>query len=159
MKILIAFYSRTGTTKKVAEALAQMLGAEVEEIKDTVDRTGAKGYLLSGKEATLKQLTTLEATLHNPADFDLVIVGTPIWGWNLSSPVRTYLEEHKHDFKKIAFFCTMGGSGVERATKETEKTTGLEISTSLGLTTLEVVKNKFMEKLEKYANEIRNNNQ
>ena len=115
MKILIAYYSRTGTTKKVAEVLGIKLNADIEEIKDTVDRVGAKGYLLSGRDATLRRMTTIEPMQKNPADYDLVIIGTPIWSWNLSVPVRTYLEQHKTEFKNIALFCGMGGSGDKRA--------------------------------------------
>jgi flavodoxin len=154
MKILIAYYSRTGTTKKVAEILAQRLGADIEEIKDGVDRKGAKGYLLCGKEATFKQLTTLEVCQNHPANYDLVILGSPIWSWNISSPIRTYLEQYNSEFTKIAFFCTMGGSGLERATKEVEKITNQKVIASLGLTTLEVVKNEFAQKAETFANEI-----
>jgi len=155
MKILIVYYSRTGTTKKVADALAEKLGAEVEEIKDTVDRAGAKGYLLSGRDAALKRRAALKPFGKNPADFDLVIIGTPIWAWTVSTPVRTFLDEHKDEFKKVAFFCTMGGSGLEGAAKEVAKITGLEVSTMLGLTTVEVVKNQFTEKLETFITEIR----
>jgi flavodoxin len=155
MKILIAYYSRTGTTKKVAEALAEKLGAEIEEIRDTVDRAGVKGYLLAGRDAMQKRLTVLEPLKFNPANFDLVIVGTPIWGWNLSSPVRTYLAEQKNNFPRVAFFCTMGGSGDDKAALEMEKIIGQKNSAQLALKTVEVVKNEFAEKLEKFVSEIK----
>ena len=51
MKVLVAFYSRTGSTKLVAEAIAQALNADVEEIKDKKDRNGIFGFLKSGYEA------------------------------------------------------------------------------------------------------------
>jgi len=155
MKTLIVYYSRTDTTRKVAEALAQKLGAEVEELKDTVDRSGAIGYLKSGRDASLKKLTKLEAVKHNPLEFYLVIIGTPIWSWNLSVPIRTYLEEQKSNFKKVAFFCTMGGSGDERAKNDLEKIIGHEVSAELSLTTKEVVKNEFEEKLTAFADRLR----
>src|SRR3990172_13104609 len=103
-KILVAYYSRTGTTRKVAELIAQKLGAELEEIKDTVDRSGIKGYLLSGRDATLKRLTELYPIAKNPADYDLVLVGTPIWSWNVSAPIRTYVTQQKNNLKSIAYF-------------------------------------------------------
>lgn len=153
-KILIVFYSRSGTTKKVAEMLAQKLGAEIEEIKDTVDRTGAKGYLISGRDATLKKLTTLQPSQHNPADYDLVIIGTPIWGWNLSVPVRTYLEEHKNDFKAAALFCAMGGSGDKRAGEEFEKIVGKKPLALIGIITKEIVTDNFENKVDQFVAEL-----
>jgi menaquinone-dependent protoporphyrinogen IX oxidase len=91
MKILVAYYSRTGTTKKVGDAIAEKFNADVEDIKDTVDRSGAKGYLVSGRDAMKRKLTKLEPIKFNPKEYDLVIIGTPIWAWNMSVPIRTYL--------------------------------------------------------------------
>jgi flavodoxin len=154
MKILIAYYSRTGTTKKIAETLAEKLGADVEEIRDTVDRRGIRGYLTSGRDAMKKNLTKLEVLKFSPKEYDLVIVGTPIWGWNMSVPIRTYLTENKDQFPKVAFFCTMGGSGDEKAFLEMEKITDRKPLATLGLKTVEVVKSNFYEKLEKFVGEL-----
>lgn len=151
MKTLVAYYSRTGTTKKVALEIANKLGAEIEEIKDTVNRSGVKGYLVSGRDAMKKRLTVLEATSKNPADFDLVIIGTPIWGWNMSVPVRTYITEQKNNFQKVAFFCTMGGTGDDKAFAEMEQIIGQKPAATLALLTRDVAKNDFAEKLEKFT--------
>lgn len=156
MKTLVAYYSRTGTTKKIALEIAGKLGAETEEIKDTVDRSGMKGYLLAGRDAMQKNLTVLEPTVKNPADFDLVIIGTPIWGWNMSAPIRTYITEKKSIFKNVAFFCTMGGSGDDKAFAEMENILGEKPLAALALLTRDVVKNKFAEKLEKFISQIGN---
>lgn len=154
MKILIACYSRTGMTKKVAEALAQKLNAELEEIKDTADRSGARGYLLSGRDAMKKRLTKLEPVRFNPAEYDMTIIGTPIWAWNVSAPVRTYITENKDKFQNTAFFCTMGGSGDKKTFIEMEKVIGKKPERTLSLTTKEVVNNKFSEKLNKFLSGI-----
>ena len=151
MKTLVAYYSRTGTTKKIAEILAEKLGADVEEIRDTVNRQGIKGYLMSGRDAMKKNLTKLEALKFNPKEYDLVIIGTPIWGWNMSVPIRTYLTENKDQFSKVAFFCTMGGSGDVKAFAEMEQITGRKPLVTLSLKTVEVVKNNFSEKLEDFV--------
>ncbi len=159
MKILIAYYSRTGTTKKVGDLLAQKLGfsheVSVEEIYDTVSRAGAKGYLLSGRDAMKKRLTKLEAVKFNPAEFDLVIVGTPIWAWTLSVPVRTYLAEQKNNFKnRVAFFCTMGGSGDEKTFAEMGHIINVSPVATLALKTKEVVSDGFTDKMEKFLKEF-----
>jgi len=154
-KTLVVFYSRTGTTKKVGEMIAQKLNADVEEIKDTVNRSGAKGYLISGRDSLKKGLTKLEPVKYNPASYDLVIIGTPIWAWSMSAPVRTYLTEQKDNLKNnSAFFCTMGGSGNEKAFSEMENIIGRKPKSTLALKTLEVVKNNFGEKLESFIKEL-----
>lgn len=150
---LIVYYSRTGITKKLASYVADKIGASTEEIKDTVNRAGAVGYLLAGKDATLHKLTTLEKTVNNPADFDLVIIGTPVWAWTMSAPIRTYLTEFKSQFKEVAFFCTMGGNGDEKAFKEMGEIIGKKPVTTLALKTKEVVDNSF-DKADKFCGEI-----
>lgn len=153
MKILLAYYSRTGVTRKVAEYIAGKVNAEVEEIKDTVNRQGVLGYLFAGRDGMKRRLTKLEAIKLNPADFDLVIVGTPIWSWNMSAPVRTYLENNKTKFNQVAFFCSMGGSGDEAAFKEMGEITNKQPLAILSLKTKEVVKGDF-NKADKFCEEI-----
>ncbi len=156
MKSLTIFYSRTGTTKIISEEIKNKLGrdAKIEEIIDTVDRSGIKGFLMSGRDAMKRNLTVLKKGEFNSDDFDLVIIGTPIWGWNISVPVRTYITENKEKFRKVAFFCTMGGSGDQKAFLEMEKIIGKKPVSTLALRTEEVVKNKFSQKLEEFILEI-----
>jgi len=153
-KILIAYYSRTGITKKVAEKLKEKLGADIEEIKDTVDRKGIKGYLLSGRDAMQRKLTKLEPAISSLENYDLVIIGTPIWGWNMSVPVRTYLTNQKDKFKSVAFFCTMGGSGDAKAFKEMSEISGKIPMATLALNTFEVVKNNCEDKIKEFSDKI-----
>ena len=112
MKVLVVYYSRTGNTRFVAEAIAQSLEADIEEIKDGKNRTGIFGFLRCGYEAIFKKLTEIEVSGKNPEEYDLIIVGSPVWAGRLSSPVRTYLHLYGHKFKNVAFFITYSiGSG------------------------------------------------
>jgi len=154
MKTLVAFYSRTGTTKKVAEKIAEILVCNLEEIFDIKDRSGAYGYLTAGRDATLRKLTTLQPLENNPADYELVIIGTPIWSWNVSTPIRTYLENNKSKFRQVAFFCTMGGSGGQRAFSEMEKIINIKPVATLELQTKEVVKNEYEKKLKEFIEKL-----
>ena len=157
MKTLIVFYSRTGITKKIAEALAQKLSADIEELKDTVSRSGIRGYFSAGRDATKRILTKLEQIQKNPEDYDLIIMGTPIWSWNMSPAIRTYATEDKDKFKQVAFFCTMGGSGDKRACAELEQIIGKKTVAQLGLKTTEVNSGKFSEALEAFSTNISQN--
>jgi len=152
MKPLVVFYSRTGTTKKVAESLKKFLKCDSEEILDVKSRKGLIGYLISGKEASMKKLARIKETKKNPSSYDIVLIGTPVWAWNVSSPVRTYISKNK--FKKVAFFCTMGGSGDKNAFSEMKKLCGKKPVSVLALKTKEVAMGNFSERIGKFAKEI-----
>ncbi|MFZ0925660.1 MAG: hypothetical protein WCE82_02320 [Halobacteriota archaeon] len=110
MKPLVVFYSRTGATKQVGEALAQTLNCDSEELLDKKKRSGPLGFMRSARDARAKKLTTLAEIKHDPAIYALVILGTPIWGGTLSSAMRTYITNNKAKFKRVAFFCTQGST-------------------------------------------------
>jgi menaquinone-dependent protoporphyrinogen IX oxidase len=126
MKILVVYYSRTGVTRKTGERIAGVLrqttGVQVtvEEIVEAKDRSGVLGWLGAGRDAMRKRLTPINPVRANPADFDLVVIGSPVWCWTVSAPVRSFCAEHGRQAKKVAFFCTMGGSG-DKKTFETMK--------------------------------------
>jgi len=120
MKALVVFYSRTGATKQVAEALAESLNCDSEELIDTKKRGGPLGFLSAGKDAKAKKLTKLTDIKRDPALYDLVILGTPIWAGTLSSAARTYVANNKSKFKRVAFFCTHGGGESQQLFAEME---------------------------------------
>lgn len=154
MKTLIVYYSRTGTTRKIAQTLADKLNCDQEQIIDTVQREGAIGYLISGRDATTGRLTKLEDPQHDPSNYDLVIVGTPIWSWNVSVPVRTYLTDQAGKLKKAAFFCVMGGSGNERAFRTMSDICHCQPSATLALTAKEVIQEQFQDQLESFISKL-----
>jgi flavodoxin len=120
MKALVVFYSRTGATKQVAEALAESLSCDSEELIDTKKRSGPLGFVSAGRDAKAKKLTKLADIKRDPALYDLVVLGTPIWAGTLSSAMRTYIANDKSKFKRVAFFCTHGGSQSQQLFAEME---------------------------------------
>jgi flavodoxin len=154
MKPLIVFYSRTGTTRKVAESIKKILKCDAEEILDVKSRAGLLGYLRSGKEATLKKLAEIKPAKKNPSLYDLVIIGTPVWAFNMSSPVRTYVSKNKGKFNKVAFFCTMGGSGDKNTFGEMAKLCGKKPAALLSLKTNEVLDGKYSKGAKVFASKI-----
>ena len=156
MKTLVIFYSRTGTAKKVAEALAEKLACETEEIFDTQDRSGPMGWLYAGRDATLRKLTKIKPPEKNPADYELAVIGTPIWSFNVSTPIRAYLNEFKNKLPRVAFYCTMDGSGAERAFREMGQIIGKEPSATQAFLTKEVANNtdSHQEKINQFAKKL-----
>jgi multimeric flavodoxin WrbA len=60
----------------------------------------------------------------NPNEYDLVIVGTPVWNAFVSAPVRTFLHANRDRIRHVAFFCTQGGRGSARAFRQMETVCG-----------------------------------
>ncbi|HYL22741.1 MAG TPA: flavodoxin [Gemmatimonadales bacterium] len=124
--VLVLFYSRSGFTRIVAAALAQALGADLAELKDTTNRAGLLGYLRSGLDAALGRLTRLEPLSKDPTAYSLVVVGTPVWNASVSSPVRTFLVQHGAALRNVAFFCTFGARGANRALAQMAEACGTQ---------------------------------
>jgi len=108
---LIVYYSRSGTTAKVARALAQACGADLEEIHDVRPRGGVAGYLRSAWQALRKAPAPIAAPQHRPADYPFIVLGTPVWAGKMSAPMRSYILQQREHFRRVGLFCTMGGSG------------------------------------------------
>lgn len=157
MKTLVVFYSRTNTNKKVAERLAQKLSGDIEEIKSTKNYRGIFGYLRAGREGLKKIPAKIEPIAKNPADYDLVIIGTPCWAGKIASPVRAYLMGQKDKIKKAAFFCVRGGSDPRAIFDEMAELSGQAPLATLALLTKEVAKNKFKEQVDHFIESLPRN--
>ena len=115
-KVLVAYFSATGTTKKVAENLAKATGGDLYEIKPL------KPYTSADLDWTNKQSrSTIEMDNHNSrpemvnddfsvAEYDTVFLGFPIWWYIAPTIVNTFLEKHDFSNKTIVLFATSGGS-------------------------------------------------
>lgn len=143
MKALVIYYSRTGNTRKVAEAIASALRAraevDVEELKDLEKRKlGFIGFMAAGRDALLKRNTPIEPVQADTEAYDVVIVGTPVWAWGMTSAVRTFLDERAKGFKRTAFFLTTGGTGREKTFKQMAASCGQLPIATLGFTEKEL---------------------
>lgn len=119
MKALVVFYSSSGTTRRVGQALAAQLGADDEDIQEVkprhldVTEPGGIGKLfkimLAGAEANLGLSVPILPATHDPAEYELILLGTPLWGRSLPGPVRSYIVKYCERFKAVAFFATCQG--------------------------------------------------
>lgn len=156
MKTLIVFYSRTGKTRKIGQILEQTIKCTTEELFDTKNRMGFWGWLGSGRDAMRKKLTTIQPPRHNPADYDLIIVGTPDWAGMPAPAIRTYISQNINNFKKVAFFCTYGSSGIDKVFAELEKICEQKPVALLDITSKEVDHNLFGVKIKQFVDTIQN---
>jgi len=111
---LVVYFSRTGYTRRVAEEIARAADADCEAIGERSSRNGLFGYWRSAREALRGTAIDIEPGSLNPRDYALVVLGTPVWAGNVSSPMRAFITRHRRDFARVALFCTQGGSGAQK---------------------------------------------
>ncbi|MCC8127219.1 MAG: hypothetical protein LIO92_07465 [Clostridiales bacterium] len=113
-RILIAYFSRTNTTKAVAESIQQQTGGTLFEIQ------ASDPYPSSYSETTARaqreiNAGTLPEIVENVTDMDsyeIVFIGYPIW-WGTTPPVvNTFMNSNDFSGKTVIPFCTSGGSGI-----------------------------------------------
>ncbi len=150
-RILVVFYSRTGRTRKVVADLAWALDCDIEEIFEPRDRMGVFGYLQSLIEARRERPAAIAAPRRAPSSYDLVVVGTPVWGWSVSSPVRAYLAAMKERLPDVAFFCTLGGAGAARAFAQMRALAGKAPRETCAVTAGEVASGAYRERVAAFT--------
>ncbi len=111
--ILVVYYSRSGKTRWVAQKLAELLGADVEEILEKKDRAGVMGWLGSGRDAVMKKPSELVSE-HTVAGRKAVLIGMPVWAFEPPPPIRAYVTQVDLAGKKVFGFCTFDGSGGDK---------------------------------------------
>ena len=120
-KILIAYYSFEGTTRKVAELMAQSLEADLLEIRPVKElkSKGFSKYLWGGSQVVMGKKPELVAFEKDPSAYETILIGSPIWAGNFAPPIKTLIEDGEMKGKSIAYFyCHEGGPGkTEEKTK------------------------------------------
>jgi len=153
-KSLVVYYSRTGTTAAVAQLIASGIGAELEKIEDKKDRRGLLGALRTGKDVFLNKLAEIEQPKNDPSNYDLVIIGTPVWAGGLSLPVKAYILKFKQKFRSIAFFCTSGGFSSKNVLKDMAYLCGREPVATLSVSHLSYFTGGYKKNVAKFIKSI-----
>ena len=119
---LVAYFSATGTTRTLAQTIADTLGADLFEIVPADPYTQADLNYNSNCRANDEQqddgarpAIAPDCVVENWADYDVVLLGHPIW-WGIPPKIlRTFAESYDWSGKTVAGFCTSGGSGYSNA--------------------------------------------
>lgn len=152
--VLVAHYSRTGTTAVAARRLADALGADLEAIRVAPSYGGGLGFLRCIFEATRRDLPEIE-TGRDPAAYRLVIVGSPVWAGCLASPVRAYLTRWRDRLPHMAAFCTSGSGSAEAVFAEIQEIVGdRPLLATLSLSQDAVVKGTAAERITAWARDL-----
>lgn len=112
---LVAYYSMGGHTRAVAHELRDVMGADIEEIKEPHPRHGVVGVVRALVDAVARREPPIEPAEGDPRNYDVLLVGGPIWAGRMAAPVRSYVKRYGAAAPHVAFFCTEGGRGSDTA--------------------------------------------
>jgi flavodoxin len=159
MKSLVVYYSLTGKTRLVAQAIAEALNATLVEIKETKPRKpGPFVYLIGGAAAFMNRGSKI-----NPIDIDLkqherIFIGSPMWAYRPAPAINSFIYQTNFEGRNVIPFFTMGGDNSEKAlaniTAKIKRRQGKIIGsfaiTSYGVSDEEIIA-KAKEAIKKYS--------
>lgn len=117
-RILVAYFSATVTTKRIAEIIAEQTGADVYQIMpeepyihDDLDfsNDSARAAIEQNDDAARPFIS---GTVDRMEQYDTVLIGYPIWFGQAPRIINTFLESYDFDDKTVVPFCTSGSSGI-----------------------------------------------
>jgi len=157
-KALVIYFSLTGRTRMMAKAIAKEIGADLEEVSPLkcYPLRGAWLYMYGGIQSLLGITTPIEPIIADIADYDTLIIGSPIWAGKMAPPLRTFLTQADLTGKKTAFFCTSGGGGSTEFLKEMRELTKGEFIGELGVKMSPKVADTSIKQARAWAREIQN---
>lgn len=117
-KILVAYFSASGETAKLAKTVAEVTGGDLFEIKPEVAYTAADlDWMDKRSRSTIemndeKSRPAIAGEVADIAQYDTVFVGFPIWWYQAPRIIETFLESYDFSGKTVIPFATSGGSGM-----------------------------------------------
>jgi len=134
-KTLVAYYSLSGTTRSLAQQLASTLQADLEEIVPVRrQRRGFMTYSRMAWAAFTRASMPVQPPAHAIGNYDLVVVGGPVWVGRVASPVRAWLKANAlAPSTRFAAFVTLSGSSPEASLAELDQLAGRAATARLAI--------------------------
>ena len=124
---LVAYFSASGVTRKVAEALAGAAGADLYEIRPQIPYSSADLNWMDKKSRSSVEMNDISSrpaladTAAGIEEYDVIFIGFPVWWYTAPAIIRTFLEAYDFSGKVIVPFATSGGSGLGDTAKTLQK--------------------------------------
>ncbi len=154
MKSLVIYYTRTGTTRMIAEEIASEIGADIEEIVDKKKRSGFLGWFASGRDGLKRKLTKIKPIESKIEEYGAIIIGTPVWAGNMAPSVRTFLTENILKNKKAALFCTMRSNNPSKTFHDMRKIIKAKVIAEIGFSWKDIKNRMYKQKLKEFIDNI-----
>jgi len=111
-KSLVIYYSLEGNTALIAKAVAETLEADLLELQPvkSIPNKGFFKFFWGGKQVMMKERPELQPFTVNPAEYDLIVLGTPVWAGSYNPAFRTFFAQSPLKGKQIGLFCCYAGN-------------------------------------------------
>lgn len=156
IKMLVIFYSETGNTKHIAESISKSFNCDIEEIKENKHRKGIFKTIIEIKDAILGNESDICKCERDPSEYDIVIIGTPVWASHVTPAIRTYISKNKDKIKCTAFFNTHGTEKVKvsRVFKDFEKIIAKKPKALMDISKAEIKNGDYEKKIEIFGADL-----
>jgi len=111
LKTLIVCYSYSGNTKKIADMIHKKIGGDIADIETIDPYTGDYNEVVEQgqEEVNRGYMPPIKPLNKNLADYDTVVLGTPVWWYTFAPAVKTFLAQNDFSRKTVYPFITNGG--------------------------------------------------
>lgn len=154
----IVYYSRTGTSRKVAEALAARTGWPLAEVADATSRAGLPGDLRCVVDALLRRRVAYRYGGPPLQECDHVVVIAPVWIGRLAAPMRSFLAASaasKPLHARVSAVCVMAARGGFRAEADVAQLTGQNPAPALLLLERDVLSGEAAADIDEFVRALR----
>jgi len=161
VKALVVYYSNSGTTRRVAESIAEAIGGDLEEIVERRQRSplldengkpvAGAGMAVAAMPALLGLGSSIERGRTNPSDYDVVVVGTPVWVGRVVPAVRSYLKRNRKHFASVALFCTCGRAEKLKAIQQMRALARMEPIATMAVTSDDVRNGNYLGSVARFV--------
>lgn len=123
MKKAVVFYSLSGNTQAAAKEIAEGIGADLIELKlvKPFPTEKSKQLALGGMQAMFGMKSAIQELSKNIKEYDVLILGTPIWAGTIAAPVHSFLNKYQVLDKIVAVFTFSGGGDNKRCIAKLSK--------------------------------------
>ncbi|MHB8063191.1 MAG: flavodoxin family protein [Ruminiclostridium sp.] len=158
MKAIVVYFSLEGHSKYTADKIAESLGADtliLEPVKDYPKGNVSK-FFWGGKSVVFGEKPKLAAYDFSAINYDVIIIGTPVWAGSFTPPIKTFIRDNDLSNKKIALFACHSGGGAEKCFNKLKQ----ELADSNVVATLELInpgnnqKDDYAQKIEEFCHNI-----
>ncbi len=128
MKTIVVYYSMEGNTDFAAKKIAERTGADLLHLEPekAYPDSGFRKFFWGGKSAVMAETPALKAYAFDPATYERVVFGFPVWASNVTPPLRTFIKDNDLGGKRFAAFACEGGSGAEKAFAKLKAALGVD---------------------------------
>ncbi len=151
---LIVCYSRSGYTASLAKEVAGMTGWELMEVRDLHPRDGTWGQFRCAWDVLWHRHPRIEVHDRPIEGYETVVLAAPVWLQSLAAPMRTFIARHKGHFSAVAYVCTYGGSGAEKAARQAAELAQAPLVATLAVTSQELEQGDYRKRLDDFLKKL-----